>query len=87
MALLPPIIDNEHYNDHGVMWNRDKLLNLGKLQIVGHTHDKEPRFDKGSNALYIDTAAFRGNKLSCAIVENSEIIEILSVPTNSKDIY
>ena len=87
LDVLNPIIDNEHYNEHGVMWNRDKLLNLGKLQIVGHTHDTEPRFDKRANTLYIDTGAFRGNKLSCAIVENSEVIEVLSVKTNNRDLY
>jgi len=87
LDALTPIIDNEHYNEHGVMWNRDKLLNCGKLQVVGHTHDIEPRFDKRSNALYIDTGAFRGNKLSCAIVENSEVIEVLSVNTIQRDLY
>lgn len=87
LDMLTPIIDNEHYNEHGVMWNRDKLLNLGKLQIVGHTHDTEPRFDKRANTLYIDTGAFRGNKLSSAIVENSEVIEVLSVKTNKRDLY
>jgi len=87
LDTLIPIIDNEHYNEHGVMWNRDRLLNIGKLQIVGHTHDKEPRFDKQANALYIDTGAFRGNKLSSAIVENNEVIEILSVNTKSRDLY
>ncbi len=86
LDLLIPIIDNRHYDDHGVMWNRDRLLNLGKLQIVGHTPDKEVRFDKRSNTLYIDTAAFRGNKLSAAIVENSEVIEIIAVETITKDI-
>jgi serine/threonine protein phosphatase 1 len=84
---LTPLIDNEHYNEHGVMWNRDKLLNIGKLQVVGHTHDSEPRFDKKANTLYIDTGAFRGNKLSCAIIDNNEIVEILSVNTFSRDLY
>lgn len=87
LDLLVPLIDNEHYNEHGVMWNRDKLLNIGKLQIVGHTHDLEPRFDKKSNSLYIDTGAFRGNKLSAAIVENNEVIEMISVNTINKDLY
>ncbi len=81
------IINEEYYNEHGVMWNRDKLLNLGKLQVVGHTHDVETRFDKRSNALYIDTGAFRGNKLSCAIIEKSSIIEIISVETDHRDIF
>lgn len=87
LNLLIPIIDNEHYDEHGVMWNRDRLLNLGKLQIVGHTPSKEPRLDKRSNTLYIDTWAYEGNKLSAAIVQKSEVLEIISVETNRRDIY
>lgn len=62
-------------------------MNLGKLQIIGHTNSTEPRYDKKSNSLYIDTGAFRGNRLSCAIVEQNEIIEILSIETKSRDLY
>lgn len=87
LDLLTPIIDNEHYSDHGVMWNRDTLLNLGKLQVVGHTHDSEPRFDKKSNTIYIDTGAFRNNKLSCAIIEQSKVVEVLSINTIQRDLY
>ncbi|MBK7981758.1 MAG: metallophosphoesterase [Ignavibacteriae bacterium] len=87
LNVLGKIIDSEIESDHGVMWNRDKLLDLGKLQIVGHTHNAEPKFDKSSHTLYIDTGAFRGNKLSAAIVEHSKIIEILSVDTYLKDIH
>ena len=87
LDLLTPLIDNEHYSDHGVMWNRDKLLDLGKLQVVGHTHDTEPRFDKKANTLYIDTGAFRNNKLSCAIIEKSKVVEVISVKTIQRDLY
>ncbi len=87
LDTLGKIIDKEIESDHGVMWNRDKLLNLGVLQIVGHTHSMEPKLDNSANALYIDTGAFRGNKLSAAIVEDSKIIEILSVGTIPKDIH
>ena len=87
LSLVGKIIDKEIESEHGVMWNRDKLLDLGKLQVVGHTHNSEPIFDKKANALYIDTGAFRGNKLSAAIIEYSNIIEILSVNTVLKDIH
>jgi len=87
LNVLEKFINKEIESNHGVMWNRDKLLDLNKLQIVGHTHHPEPKFDKKSNALYIDTGAFRGNKLSAAIVENSKIMEILSVETLLKDIH
>ncbi|PID59519.1 MAG: diadenosine tetraphosphatase [Ignavibacteriae bacterium] len=85
--LLEHIIDNEHYNEHGVMWNRDKLLDLGKLQVVGHTHSKEPYLDESANALYIDTGACRGNKLTAAIIEMSDVKDILFVETIEKDLY
>jgi serine/threonine protein phosphatase 1 len=87
LSILEKIINKEIESEHGVMWNRDKLLDLGKLQIVGHTNHTEPKLDKKANALYIDTGAFRGNKLSAAIVEDSKIIEILSVETLLKDIH
>ncbi len=87
LNLLGEIIDHEIESDHGVMWNRDKLLDLGKLQIVGHTHNLEAKIDKSAHALYIDTGAYRGNKLSAAIIEHSKIIEILSVETVPKDIH
>jgi serine/threonine protein phosphatase 1 len=84
---LGDIIYKEYPLEHGVMWNRDKLLNLGKLQIVGHTHSRESVYDKKANALYIDTWAFSGNKLSAGIIENSKIVEVISVETDRRDIY
>jgi len=87
LEIIGKVIKEEYSSDHGVMWNRDKLLNLGKLQVVGHTHDLETRFSKRSKTLYIDTGAFMGNKLSCAIIEDNNIIEILSVETDRRDIY
>jgi serine/threonine protein phosphatase 1 len=80
------IVESDLNNEHGVLWTRDKLLNLGKLQIVGHTRFEEIYYEKTSNAVYIDTAACSSNKLSAVIVNENEIIDKLSVPTDPKDI-
>ncbi len=73
-------------SDHGILWTRDSLLNLGKLQIVGHTRHKEVSYHKVNNVAYIDTSAYSGNKLSAVIVDNNKITEIFSVPTDKRDI-
>jgi len=86
MDKFKSIVESELNSEHGILWTRDKLLNLGKLQIVGHTKADEVYFDKKSNALFVDTSAYAGNKLSAAIIEKSNIIEILSIETDSRDI-
>lgn len=73
-------------NEHGILWNRDVLLNIGKLQIVGHTRQRDVVYHKVNNAAYIDTSAYTGNKLSAVIAKNNSIIEIFSVPTDQRDI-
>ena len=80
------IVESDLNNEHSVLWTRDKLLNLGKLQIVGHTRFEEIYHDKSSNVVYVDTAACSGNKLSAVIVNENEIVDNLSVPTDPKDI-
>ncbi len=73
-------------NDNGVLWTRDILLNIGKLQVVGHTRQKDIVYHKVNNAAYIDTSVYTGNKLSAIIVKDSNIIETFSVPTDKRDI-
>lgn len=72
--------------EEGILWTRDTLLNIGKLQVVGHTIKKEVIHSEKTNALYIDTGAFLGNKLSAVIVQNNNVIEILEEKTNKEDI-
>ncbi|MCK7520220.1 MAG: hypothetical protein MZV64_22285 [Ignavibacteriales bacterium] len=62
-AALKEILSNDLFNQNSIIWARGDLLNIGKLQVVGHTHRKEVFFDKVSNAIYIDTTAFGNNKL------------------------
>ncbi|HSP87674.1 MAG TPA: metallophosphoesterase [Ignavibacteriaceae bacterium] len=73
-------------NDHGILWTRDPLLNIGKLQVIGHTRQKDVAYYKKNNTAYIDTSVYTGNKLSAVIVENNTIIETFSIPTDKRDI-
>ena len=86
LKTIYPIITANFNSDHGVLWNRDELMNLGKLQIVGHTKQQEIVYVEESDSLYIDTGAFIGNKLSSVIVENNEIIDTIQEPTHIDDI-
>jgi len=83
---LDVLLKNELSSEHGVIWTRDELLNLGKLQVVGHTIYPEVTHNKASNALYIDTSAYAGNKLSGVIIDNNQLVEIYSVETFPEDI-
>jgi serine/threonine protein phosphatase 1 len=80
------LIQQDLNSERGILWTRDKLLNLGKLQIVGHTRFEDVYYDKESNAVYIDTAACSGNKLSAVIINENKIINTLSVTTDRTDI-
>ncbi len=85
-TALKEILSNDLFNQNSIIWARGDLLNIGKLQVVGHTHRKEVFFDKISNALYIDTTSFGNNKLSAAIVEQNKLLEIIDQKTNADDV-
>ncbi len=80
------IMNDNIMNDHGILWTRDSLMNLDKLQVVGHTRHREVHHNKKNNSAYIDTSVYTGNKLSSIIVKDGEIIDIFDVPTYKKDI-
>ncbi len=84
--ILKKFVEQDYYEDFGVMWNRLPLMDIGKLQLVGHTRQEDVRIDEKANAAYIDTGAFTGKKLSAVIVEKNKIIDKLSVKTNLNDI-
>ncbi len=77
---------NSITSEHGILWTRDELMNLGKLQIVGHTRKQDVTYQKWNNVAYIDTSAYTCNKLSAVIIDEGEIIAKHAVPTNNKDI-
>lgn len=74
------------FEQDSVIWTRSELLNIGKLQVVGHTHRKEVYYDKTSNVLYIDTTAYGNNKLTCTIVEKNNLVELIEEHTHQEDI-
>jgi len=82
---LKKILSEDLFGQNSVVWCRGRLMNIGKLQVVGHTHRKEVSFDKESNAVYIDTTAFGMNKLTSVIVENNKVIEIIDQKTLKGD--
>ncbi len=86
LKVLLPLVESDKFNEVGIMWNRDELLNIGKLQVVGHTHQKDVTYIEDSNAVYIDTAACIGNKLSAVIIHENEIIDTLYEETHLEDI-
>lgn len=86
LSILDSYIRNDLRTDRGILWTRDHLLNLGKLQIVGHTKQQEITLVEDSNAVYIDTGACVGNKLSAIVVHQSGIIETIEEKTHLNDI-
>jgi serine/threonine protein phosphatase 1 len=80
------IIKENINNEHGIIWNREELLDLGKLQVVGHTRQENVNHLKFNNTAYIDTSVYTGNKLSAVIIEDGKITDTLSVKTFPVDI-
>ncbi|MCH7413592.1 serine/threonine protein phosphatase [Belliella sp. R4-6] len=76
-------------NPDGVLWNRKSLVNLGKIQVIGHTPlvDGRPEFQSSSNSWNIDTGAYKGNCLTGIKLNNDgTFLEVISIPTDPKDI-
>jgi len=86
LSCLYEHIINDHMTDRGVLWTRDSLLDIGKMQIVGHTKQQDITLDENSNALYVDTGACVGNKLSAVIINESKLVDIVDIKTNLNDI-
>lgn len=86
LDYLDQLIYSECESETGVLWTRERLLNLGKIQIVGHSKQDRVRLDNKSNAAYIDTGACAGNRLSSVVVHRNDIIEIIEELTHQEDI-
>ncbi|NWF90707.1 MAG: metallophosphoesterase [Ignavibacteriaceae bacterium] len=83
---LSEVIKSFIDDKEGILWTRSILLNVGKLQIVGHTRKKEVFFDEKSNSAYIDTGVYTGNKLSAVIVDSNMVTDVLTENTHDADI-
>lgn len=74
---LDEVFKKELDDKNSILWARGSLLNLGKLQVVGHTHRKDVYHDNSSDTLYIDTIAYGNNKLTAVIIDDNKCIEII----------
>ena len=83
---LNKVLNKDLNSEHSVIWSRDVLMNLGKLQIVGHTRQQDVYHDEKSDALYIDTSPFTGNKLSAVLIEKSKLVDTIDVTTSENDL-
>jgi Calcineurin-like phosphoesterase len=86
MEKFDKVIIEELETDDGILWTRNKLLDIGKLQIVGHTRKNDIEYNEDNHTAYIDTSAYTNHKLSAVIVEKNQILETLSVRTESEDV-
>lgn len=74
-------------NSPDLLFNRNPLQNIGKRQFLGHIVHKKPYLDPKANALYLDTGAGYGKKLSGArIDENGMILELMSLKVDERDV-
>jgi serine/threonine protein phosphatase 1 len=80
-----PLIEN---NRDGVLWNRNPLKNIGKVQIHGHTPTESsvPIFTELSNSWNIDSGAAFGYGLTgIKLNEKAEILEFVHIETEDGD--
>src|SRR4030042_1355096 len=46
LSVLEKYIYDDYKTDKGILWTRDPLLNIGKLQVVGHTKQIDITLDE-----------------------------------------
>jgi serine/threonine protein phosphatase 1 len=83
----PHALNPEHHD--GLLWARGPLKRLNQLQVVGHTPmaRNEPKFDRESNALYIDTGAvFGGNLTAARLSPTGKVLDMVLVPVSPEDL-
>lgn len=74
-------------SETGLLWNRTKILNVGKIQIVGHTPVPNIKFYKESMVYYIDTGAANGNKLTALVITDKGDADIMYEKTDARDMH
>ena len=76
-------------NRNGVVWTRQSLKNLGKVQVVGHTptNSRQPEYDAISHSWYIDTGACFNNCLSAIkLTPYGEVMKTYQIKTKALDV-
>lgn len=70
-----------------ILYNREKLVNIGKLQFLGHiVVGKEPHYDDNANAWYLDTGAGYGKRLTAAkVTSEGNILGFVHTKVSKKD--
>lgn len=79
----------DELNMDGIVWNRNLLKNIGKIQVHGHTALKQsgPIYTKASHSWNIDTGCVYGNGLTGLVLdEDGEFIKKHFIETDSRDI-
>lgn len=75
----------EETDPHGVLWNRGKVKNINKLQIIGHTpcENREPIYNREENYLNIDTGAGYKDGVLTGVKLNKkgEILKVIKINT------
>ncbi len=84
--LIEKVLSQDLESDDSVIWVRDGLINIGKIQIIGHTRKFEIMHDKNANVVYIDTGCAYGNKLTSVIVNENEIVDKIQIQVFDEDI-
>ncbi|MBM6617941.1 metallophosphoesterase family protein [Bacillus suaedaesalsae] len=78
-----PFLEDDEYS---VIWNRSRLKNIGKLQIIGHTPCRNPSYDENSNSWNIDTAAAYSGYLTGVKIDSlGRVIEFVRGNTDLRD--
>lgn len=85
LKLLEKIATENIDNDKGLLWNRSELLDVGKIQIVGHTPVPNFKYYKKQKAYYIDTGASNGNKLTALVAGVGDAADVLFEVTDKRD--
>lgn len=81
------IIPFSDSDPNGLLWNRNSFINIGKLQVVGHTPIETPIYDRISNSINIDTGAYSSRFLTgIKLTSTGDIFEIVTEATDSRDI-
>ncbi|MBK0384214.1 serine/threonine protein phosphatase [Pedobacter sp. SD-b] len=74
-------------NPDGVVWHRDEIQDLPQIQAYGHTPKEEAVFDAATNAINIDTGAYKCNKLTSIVIDKAgKIKDLISIDTHDKDL-
>jgi serine/threonine protein phosphatase 1 len=73
----------------GLLWNRKPLLDIGKIQVIGHTPllNGKPEYSSSSKSWNIDTGAYRNICLTgIKLRDDGKFLEAISIPTDPRDL-